>query len=114
MYERTVDTDQLDWSPLDFDGVSVRVLHRDESTGAMTVMTRMVPGSVIPAHYHGAADETVYVLEGDFIEDGTRHGPGTYFVGPAGKPHGPHRTSGGCVLLTTFSAELDFQLVEPG
>lgn len=111
MYERTIDTGRLEWSPLDFEGVSIRILHRVESTGAMTVMTRMAPGSVIPAHWHSAADETVYVLEGDFIEDETSYGPGSFFVGPASIPHGPHRTSGGCVLLTAFSAELDFQLV---
>jgi quercetin dioxygenase-like cupin family protein len=112
MYERIIDTGHLDWSPLDFEGISIRILHRVESTGALTVMTRMAPGSVIPAHSHGVADETVYVLEGDFIEDGVSYGAGTFFVGPAGIPHGPHRTSGGCVLLTTFSAELDFRLVE--
>jgi quercetin dioxygenase-like cupin family protein len=114
MYERIIDTGSLDWSPLEFDGVSIRVLHRVESTGALTVMTRMAPGSAIPAHWHGAADETVFVLEGDFIEDGTSYGPGHFFIGPAGTPHGPHRTSGGCVLLTTFSAELDFRLVDEG
>jgi hypothetical protein len=50
----------------------------------------------------------VFVVEGDFIEDGVSHGPGTFFAGPAGSIHGPHRTRTGCVLLTTFSAELDF------
>jgi quercetin dioxygenase-like cupin family protein len=112
MYERIIDTGKLAWSPLDFEGVSVRILHRVESTGAVTVMTRMAPGSVIPAHTHSVADETVYVLEGDFIEGAVSYGPGSFFVGPAGIPHGPHRTSGGCVLLTSFSAELDFLLAE--
>lgn len=114
MYEQIVDTGRLAWSPLDFEGVAIRILHRVESTGALTVMTRMAPGAVIPAHWHSAADETVYVLEGDFIEDGVSYGVGSFFVGSAGSPHGPHRTLGGCTLLTTFSAELDFHLVEGG
>ena len=112
MYERIVDTELLDWTPLDFDGVSVRLLHRVESTGAVTLMTRMAPGSAIPAHWHSAADETVFVLDGDFIEDGASYGPGSFFIGRAGIPHGPHRTAGGCLLLTTFSAELDFRPVD--
>jgi hypothetical protein len=29
----------------------------------------------------------------------------------AGVPHGPHSTVGGCVVLTAFSATLDFVLV---
>ena len=32
-------------------------------------MTRINPGAEIPAHYHTHADETVFVLEGHFIED---------------------------------------------
>jgi hypothetical protein len=70
MYHLKPHADAVAWSPLDFSGVSLRVLHTDPDTGAMTVLTRMVPGAVIPAHLHTRADETVYVLEGDFVEDG--------------------------------------------
>ena len=112
MYQVKIDTSTLGWSPLDFPGVSMKVLRRVESTGGMTVMTRIAPGSSIPAHRHTHADETVFVVEGDFVEDGINYGPGSFFVGLAGSSHGPHRSSGGCVLLTTFSATLDFILVE--
>jgi len=111
MYETKTDTSTLPWSPLDFAGVSMKVLQQSESTGGMTVMTRIAPGSSIPAHSHTHADETVFVVEGDFVEDGVSYGPGSFFVGRAGSPHGPHTSSGGCVLLTTFSAPLDFVLV---
>jgi quercetin dioxygenase-like cupin family protein len=77
----------------------------------MSVIPRMAPGAVIPAHLHTEADETVYVLEGDFVEDGQSHGPGSFFAGKAGEPHGPHSTVGGCAVLTAFSAKLDFVLV---
>lgn len=93
---------------LDFPGVSIRPLWSDPAVGAVTVVTEMRPGSVIPRHTHTHADETVYVLEGDFIEDGVAHGPGSYFVGAKGTPHGPHATKNGCSLLTHFSAALDF------
>jgi len=108
MYDAKIDTATLAWSPLDFPGVSMKVLRQDETTGGMTVMTRMTAGSSIPAHRHTRADETVFVIEGDFIEDGVRYGPGSFFAGRAGTPHGPHGSAGGCVLLTTFSAGLDF------
>jgi anti-sigma factor ChrR (cupin superfamily) len=110
MYDTKTDTSLLNWSPLDFPGVFMKVLHQDEVTGGMTVMTRISSGSSIPAHSHTNANETVYVVEGDFIEDGVRYGPGSFFVGRAGTTHGPHRSSGGCVLLTTFSSALDFVL----
>src|SRR4051812_30527873 len=101
----------VEWSPGDFPGVSLRVLYSDPDTGATSVLTRLAPGAVIPAHRHTKADETVYVLEGDFVEDGRSHGPGSFFAGKSGVPHGLFSTVGGCVVLTAFSATLDFVLV---
>jgi uncharacterized cupin superfamily protein len=63
----------------------------------------------IPAHWHTQADEAVYVLEGDFVQDGESYGPGSYFRGKAGTMHGPHSTVEGCTVVTHFSAELDVQ-----
>jgi len=111
MYAVKVRQQDVAWTPLDIPGVSMRVLFKDGATGAMTVVTRMEAGAVIPAHFHTRADETVFVLEGEFVEDGEGYGAGSYFVGKAGVPHGPHAAPTGCSVLTHFSAELDFQLV---
>jgi quercetin dioxygenase-like cupin family protein len=111
MYQHVISTDTLPWSPLDFPGVFMRVVHQDALTGGMTVMTRLEPGATIPAHLHTQANETVFVLSGDFVEAGTTNGVGSYFVAAAGTRHGPHESRTGCVVLTTFSAALDFQLV---
>lgn len=111
MYQHIISTDSLGWTPLDFQGVSIRLVHQDKRTGGMTVMTRLEAGALIPAHIHTQADETVFVVSGDFIEEGVTHGPGTFFVATAGTPHGPHMSRTGCLVLTTFSAALDFQLV---
>ncbi|MEM8872984.1 MAG: cupin domain-containing protein [Planctomycetota bacterium] len=112
MYEKTTDTDQLQWQPLDFKGVTMKVMHQDETTGEMTVMTRIEAGAEIPRHKHTKAAETVFVLEGDFIEDGHSFQKGSFLSDPANKFHGPHRSKGGCTVLTTFSDELDFVLDE--
>jgi anti-sigma factor ChrR (cupin superfamily) len=100
------------WQKLDMPGVEICVLRRDETTGGMTVLTRIAPGRMIPAHSHTKADESVYVVEGDFVEDGEVYGPGSYFYGRAGTTHGPHTSPGGCVVITHFSAELDFVPVD--
>jgi len=110
MYDVKLDTTSLDWTSLNFPGVSMKVLRQDSTSGAMTVITKMDAGASIPAHSHTDADETVYVLDGEFIEDGVSHGPGSFFSGRARSVHGPHRTTKGCVLLTTFSTALDFVL----
>lgn len=111
MYGVKVRSEEPGWTPLDFPGVSIKLLFRDAATGATAVVTRLDAGAVIPAHRHARADETVFVLAGDFVEDGEGYGPGAFFVGKAGTPHGPHTTATGCTLLTHFSAELDFQPV---
>ncbi len=110
MYQVAVRAAELAWTPLDFVGVFIKTLHRDEATGATTVMTKMEAGAIIPKHHHGVADETVYILEGDFEEDGRPFEVGSFFVGKAGTTHGPHASHRGCFLLTTFSAEVDFLL----
>jgi len=89
----------------------MQVLHH-EAGGGMTVLTDLAPGATIPEHWHTHADETVYVLSGDFVEAGQPYGPGTFFVGSAGTKHGPHSTVHGCTVLTRFSSVLDFQLGE--
>ncbi|HET6323494.1 MAG TPA: cupin domain-containing protein [Planctomycetaceae bacterium] len=109
MYQIKVRTTDLSWTDLGMPGVSMKVLHKEAATGFMVVLTRMEAGATIPAHWHSAADETVYVVAGDFVEDGVSYPPGCYFSGKAGTLHGPHSTVAGCVVLTHFSAELDFQ-----
>ena len=111
MYETKLDTSALAWSPM-ASGISSKILQQVESNGGMTGMTRLEAGSSIPAHSHTHADQTVFVLEGDLIDDGVSYGPGSFFVVKAGSPHGPHHTSGGCVLLTTYSGPPDFVPVE--
>jgi anti-sigma factor ChrR (cupin superfamily) len=109
MYQIKVFDGDLSWTDLGMAGVTRKVLHKDGVTGAMAVLTRMEAGASIPAHWHTRAEETVYVLDGDFVEDGESLGPGTYLMGAARTVHGPHSTIGGCTVLTHFSAELDFK-----
>jgi anti-sigma factor ChrR (cupin superfamily) len=109
MYQITVGESELPWADLGMPGVSMKVLHKDEATGTIAVLTRIEAGASIPAHWHSKADETMFVLDGDFVEERVSYGPGSYFVGKACTTHGPHSTVRGCTVLTHFSAELDFQ-----
>ena len=86
----------------------MKMLQQVESTGGMTGMMRMEAGSSIPAHRHTHADQTVFVVEGDLVDDGATYGPGTLLVAKAGTPHGPHTSTTGCVLLSTSSGPPDF------
>jgi len=44
-------------------GVSVKLLRRDEATGGVTALVRFDPGGRYPAHRHPAGEE-VFVVEG--------------------------------------------------
>jgi anti-sigma factor ChrR (cupin superfamily) len=75
------------------------------------VLRKLEPSALIPKHFHAEAQETVYVLEGDFIEDQTSYGAGRVFFANEGFSHGPHTTMKGCLVLTVFSAKLDVHVV---
>ncbi len=111
MYQDSVHADDIGWNPARFPGVSLKILHENPESGASLVLRRLEPNAVIPKHYHTEADETVYVLQGDFVEDGQTHGVGHVFFGKAGIPHGPHTTVNGSIVLTLFSAKLDVHVV---
>jgi quercetin dioxygenase-like cupin family protein len=106
MFETTIISTEMGSFPFGFTGVTARLLHRG-GRGGTVVLIRLAPGTVIPEHWHSDADETVYVLDGDFVEGGLIYGPGTFFFGKAGRPHGPHTSSSGATALTHFSATVD-------
>jgi hypothetical protein len=59
----------------------------------------MEPGSVIPAHLHKGVAEVFYMVEGDFINEGRQHLPGTSLHVKTGRLHGTHSTEKGCKFL---------------
>jgi anti-sigma factor ChrR (cupin superfamily) len=113
MYQKAIKQDEVDAVALDIPGMKIQTLHADQISRATTVLTHIAAGASIPQHWHTFADETVFVLSGDFIEHGRSYGPGAFFVGTAGTSHGPHDSISGCTVLTTFSAPLDFQMGKP-
>lgn len=108
MFTKILDASSAEKVELGFVGVSMQLLTGAANGNGMYAMTTMAAGSIIPAHSHAAADEFVYVVSGDFVEDGTSYGPGSVFYGVAGTSHGPHTTKTGCIVLTHYSAPLDF------
>ncbi len=100
MYQFKSDCQSCIWEQLAVQGIESKTIYFDEETNVKTVETRIAAGATIPRHFHTNANETVYVLSGDFIEDGETYGPGSYFAGKAGTAHGPHHSVGGCVVIT--------------
>jgi mannose-6-phosphate isomerase-like protein (cupin superfamily) len=66
---------------------------------------KIQPGSVIPAHIHEGVAEVLYIVEGDFINEGRPHAVGTSLHVKAGQSHGPHSTKNVCTILVLWSAK---------
>src|SRR5438045_9369061 len=78
------------WQPGPYAGVELMILHKNEATGGVTVLRKFHAGVTIPAHIHPQANETAYILEGEWEEYGVIYKPGTLFFAPRGGLHGPH------------------------
>lgn len=94
------------WQPGPYPGVELLVLHRREDTGGVTVLRKFHAGVTVPKHTHPLANETVYVLSGEWVEDGISYGRGSFFFAPKGVQHGPHMARTEVLSLTIFDGPL--------
>jgi quercetin dioxygenase-like cupin family protein len=83
--------------------ISLAVRNKNYALGPVMLHLVMKPGATIPAHIHEGVAEVLYVVEGDFINEGKQYQPGTSLHVKAGKPHGPHSTENGCTLLVLWT-----------
>src|SRR4030095_13350448 len=74
---------------------SVQVLNTDPALGPGLVRIVMEPGDVIARHYHDGQAETLYILEGVLIDEGTPYAAGTELNVKPQNPPGPHETETG-------------------
>jgi quercetin dioxygenase-like cupin family protein len=96
------------WQPGPYAGVELLVLHRNEQTGGMTALRKFAGGATIPAHLHPHANETAYVLSGQWEESGVIYTTGACFFAPKGELHGPHNAKTEVISLVTFDGPLTF------
>jgi uncharacterized RmlC-like cupin family protein len=94
--------------------ITLAIRSASYALGPVMLHLVMKPGSSIPAHVHKGVAEVLYVVEGDFINEGKAYTPGTSLHIKAGTSHGPHGTKNGCRLLVlrtdraaTQNAKLD-------
>jgi quercetin dioxygenase-like cupin family protein len=94
------------WQPGPYAGVELMVLHKNDQTGGVTVLRKFHAGVTVPAHIHPQANESVYVLSGEWEEAGKVHTTGAFFFAPRGSAHGPHFAKTEVVSLTIFDGPL--------
>lgn len=106
MFPYTALAAEKPWQPGPYPGVEVLILHRHEATGGVTILRKFHAGVTIPAHIHPLANETAYVLAGEWEESGITHTAGTCFFAPRGILHGPHVAKTEVLSLTVFDGPL--------
>jgi quercetin dioxygenase-like cupin family protein len=106
MYDQEIPATQVkaDRFPFPSEGeITLAVRNKDYALGPVMVHIVMKPGSTIPAHKHEGMSEAMYVVEGEFINEGKAYLPGTSLHVKAGKQHGPHSTKKGCTVLVLWT-----------
>jgi quercetin dioxygenase-like cupin family protein len=106
MFSYTALAQDRQWQPGPYEGVELLVLHKNETTGGVTVLRKFKAGTTVPAHIHPQANESVYVLSGAWDESGVSYGQGAFFFAPRGVAHGPHTARTEVVSLTIFDGPL--------
>ena len=94
------------WQPGPYPGVELLVLHKNEATGGVTLLRKFKAGVTVPAHIHPLANESAYILSGEWEESGIAHTAGTFFFAPKGERHGPHVARTEVISLTVFDGPL--------
>jgi quercetin dioxygenase-like cupin family protein len=93
------------WQPGPYPGVELLVLQQ-HTNGGVTVLRKFQAGITVPAHTHPEANESVYVLSGEWEESGVVYTTGAYFFAPRGQLHGPHVARTEVISLTSFDGPL--------
>jgi quercetin dioxygenase-like cupin family protein len=83
--------------------ITLAVRNANYTLGPVMLDLTMKPGAFIPAHLHKNVAEVLYILEGDFTNDGKPYQAGTTLHVKAGNVHGPHTTENGCKVLVLWT-----------
>jgi len=94
------------FQPGPYPGVELLVLHKNDATGGVSVLRKFSAGTTVPAHTHPEANETVFILSGEWEESGKVYSTGAFFFAPRGALHGPHFAKTEVISLTIFDGPL--------
>jgi len=106
MFPYIAQLESRSWQPGPYAGVELLPLHKNESTGGVTVLRKFHARVTVPAHIHPSANESVYILSGEWEESGKIYTAGTFFYAPKGQAHGPHLARTEVISLTIFDGPL--------
>jgi 2,4'-dihydroxyacetophenone dioxygenase len=102
--EVLLDPRELAWAAKSLQGLSQKMLWRDDTTGASIALVRFVRGSGVPSVHAHASNQFMYCVEGryTYTESGLTLTPGLFYWNPKGCLHGPTLAEEDSVLLEIY------------
>jgi 2,4'-dihydroxyacetophenone dioxygenase len=97
-------TGDLEWVQKSLEGLSHRMLWRDDQTGASIALVRFETGSGIPTPHAHASNQFMFCLEGRYTYTATALTltPGDFYWNPKGCVHGPTVAEEDSILLEVY------------
>jgi anti-sigma factor ChrR (cupin superfamily) len=96
---RFINTDSVPWIET-APGNKMKVIYHDPATDMLTILSRLEPGSGIPAHKHEDLEQT-FVLEGSLVDAEGECTAGNFVIRAKGSHHAPTAPNG-CTMLVFF------------
>jgi anti-sigma factor ChrR (cupin superfamily) len=97
LQSRYLDVSSLPWKPTPTDGIDMKILLEDKSSGLLTALFRWQPGTELPLHEHVEIEQT-YVLSGSIVDDEGEVREGDFVWRPKGNRHLARSPEGALVL----------------
>ena len=94
-----IETESVPWVET-APGNRMKVIYHDPVTDMLTILSKLEPGSGIPAHVHEDLEQT-FVLEGSLVDDEGECTAGNFVIRAKGSRHSPTAPRG-CTMLVFF------------
>ena len=96
---RFINTESVPWIET-APGNRMKVIYHDPVTDMLTILSKLEPGSGIPAHKHEDLEQT-FVLEGSLVDGEGECTAGNFVIRAKGSHHAPTAPNG-CTMLVFF------------
>lgn len=102
--ELLIKSGEMSWREKSLEGISEKMLWRDEETGASIALIRFAKGSGIPKPHKHASNQFMYCLSGlyEYTNTGVVLEPGSFYCNPEGNVHGPAVAREDTVVLEIY------------
>lgn len=104
LQELLIKSEEMEWREKSLEGISEKMLWRDEETGASIALIRFAKGAGIPEPHKHASNQFMFCLSGayEYTNTGVLLEDGSFYCNPKGNVHGPAVAREDTVVLEIY------------